>query len=92
MRGVTGTGLSWKSAARVVPFKPAWSAAATGTAISAAAVVRALAEGEVKQPGIWLAEQLVPPGPFFKRLAVRGLAPRIEERPADSPVVPGVSE
>ena len=65
---------------------------ATGTAIGAAAVVRALAEGEVKQPGIWMAEQVVLPGPFFERLAVRGLAPRIEERPADSPVVPEVSE
>ena len=65
---------------------------ATGTAIGAAAVVRALAEGEVKQPGIWMAEQVVPPGPFFERLAVRGLVPRIEERPADSPVVPEVSE
>src|SRR5215213_8877431 len=65
---------------------------ATGTAIGAAAVVRALAEGEVKQPGIWLAEQVVPPGPFFERLAVRWLAPRIEERPAGSPVDPGVSE
>ena len=64
---------------------------ATGTAIGAAAVVRALAEGEVKQPGIWLAEQVIPPGPFFERLAVRGLVPTIEERLADSPLVPGVS-
>jgi saccharopine dehydrogenase-like NADP-dependent oxidoreductase len=51
---------------------------ATGAAIGAAAVVRALAEGEVKQPGIWLAEQIVPPGPFFERLAVRGLVPTVE--------------
>jgi saccharopine dehydrogenase-like NADP-dependent oxidoreductase len=64
---------------------------ATGTAIGAAAVVRSLAEGEVKQPGIWLAEQVIPPGPFFERLAVRGLVPTIEERLADSPLVPGVS-
>jgi saccharopine dehydrogenase (NAD+, L-lysine-forming) len=35
---------------------------ASGTAIGAAAVVRALAEGEVRQPGIWLAEQVVLPG------------------------------
>ena len=53
---------------------------ATGTAIGAAAVVCALAEGEVAQPGIWLAEQVVPPGPFFERLAARGLAPTIDER------------
>jgi saccharopine dehydrogenase-like NADP-dependent oxidoreductase len=51
---------------------------ATGTAIGASAVVRALAEGEVKQPGIWLVEQVVPPGPFFERLAARGLVPTVE--------------
>ncbi len=51
---------------------------ATGTAIGAAAVVRALAEGGVKQPGIWLAEEVVPPKPFFEHLAVHGLAPTVE--------------
>jgi hypothetical protein len=51
---------------------------ATGTAIGAAAVVRALAEGEVEWSGIWLAEQVVPPGPFFERLAARGLVPTVE--------------
>jgi saccharopine dehydrogenase-like NADP-dependent oxidoreductase len=51
---------------------------ATGTAIGASAVVRALAEGEVKQPGIWLVEQVVPPGPFFERLTARGLVPTVE--------------
>jgi hypothetical protein len=40
--------------------------------------VRILAEGEVEQPGIWLAEQVVPPGPFFERLAARGLVPTVE--------------
>jgi hypothetical protein len=40
--------------------------------------VRALAEGEVKQPGIWLAEEVVPPEPFFERLAARGLVPTVE--------------
>jgi saccharopine dehydrogenase (NAD+, L-lysine forming) len=53
---------------------------ASGTAIGAAAVVRALAEGEVGQPGIWLAEQVVLPGPFFERLATRGLVPTVEDR------------
>jgi saccharopine dehydrogenase (NAD+, L-lysine forming) len=53
---------------------------ASGTAIGAAAVVRALAEGEVRQPGIWLAEQVVLPGPFFERLATRGLVPAVEDR------------
>jgi saccharopine dehydrogenase (NAD+, L-lysine-forming) len=53
---------------------------ASGTAIGAAAVVSALAEGEVKQPGIWLAEQVVLPGPFFERLATCGLVPAVEDR------------
>jgi saccharopine dehydrogenase (NAD+, L-lysine-forming) len=53
---------------------------ATGTAIGASAVVRALAEGEVKQPGIWLAEQVVLLGPFFERLATCGLVPTLEDR------------
>ena len=51
---------------------------ADATAIGAAAVVRALYEGEVEQPGIWLAEQVVPLRPFLDRLAVRGLMPQIE--------------
>ena len=51
---------------------------ASGTAIGAAALVRALAEGEVEQPGTWLAEQIVPPEPFFERLAARGLVPTVE--------------
>jgi saccharopine dehydrogenase (NAD+, L-lysine forming) len=54
---------------------------ASGTAIGATAVVRALAEGEVVQPGIWLAEQVVPPEPFFERLAAQGLVPRVEVPP-----------
>src|SRR5215217_6917065 len=53
---------------------------ATGTAIGAAAVVRALDEGEVNQPGIWLVEQVVPPRPFFERLAAYGLVPTVEAR------------
>ena len=53
---------------------------ASGTAIGAAAVVRGLAEGQVRQPGIWLAEQVVLPVPFFERLATRGLVPAVEDR------------
>ena len=52
---------------------------ALGTATGAAAVVRALAEEEVKQPGIWLAEEVVAPESFFGHLATRGLVPAIEE-------------
>ncbi len=53
---------------------------AAGTAIGAAALTRALVEGEVERPGICFAEQVVPPGPFFERLAARGLAPVLEEQ------------
>jgi saccharopine dehydrogenase (NAD+, L-lysine-forming) len=56
---------------------------ATATAIGAAAVVRALAEGEVRQAGIWLAEEVVPPEPFFGHLAARGLVPTVEATPED---------
>ena len=51
---------------------------ATGTAIGAAAVVRALAEGEVKQPGIWLVEEVVAPESFFEHLGARGLVLTVE--------------
>jgi hypothetical protein len=42
--------------------------------------VRALTQGEIEQPGIWLAEQVVPPESFFERLAARGLVPTVEAR------------
>ena len=51
---------------------------ADGTATGAAALVRSLAEGEVERPGIWLAEEVVPPGPFFERLAAGGLESIVE--------------
>jgi hypothetical protein len=41
-------------------------------------VVRALAEEEVKQPGIWLAEEVVASESFFGHLATRSLMPAIE--------------
>ena len=53
---------------------------AAGTAIGAAAIVRALVEEEVERPGISLPEQVIPPGPFFDRLAKRGLVPVVEQR------------
>jgi saccharopine dehydrogenase-like NADP-dependent oxidoreductase len=52
------------------------------TAIGAAALAHALDTGGVERPGIWLAEQIVPLGPFLDRLAARGLASVIEEAPA----------
>ncbi|MBI1878014.1 MAG: hypothetical protein HYR94_07275 [Chloroflexi bacterium] len=53
----------------------------TGTAIGAAALTRALVEGEVERSGIYFAEQVVPSGPFSERLAARGLVPVVEVQP-----------
>jgi len=49
---------------------PAQAAAA---AAGAAGVVRCLLDGEVVEPGAWMPEQVIDPGPFFSRLATRGL-------------------
>jgi saccharopine dehydrogenase-like NADP-dependent oxidoreductase len=59
---------------------------ADATAIGAAALVRALDSGEVERPGIWLAEQIVPLGPFLDRLAARGLVPLIDRALVTQPV------
>ena len=59
---------------------------ADATAVGAAALARALYEGEVERPGIWLAEQIVPPDPFLDRLAARGLVPLIEIANVRQPV------
>jgi saccharopine dehydrogenase (NAD+, L-lysine-forming) len=59
---------------------------AHATAIGAAALVRALYEGEVERPGIWFAEQVVPLGPFRDRLAAHGLVPLIEVALVPQPV------
>jgi hypothetical protein len=50
-------------------------------------VVRALADEEVRQPGIWLAEEVVAPESFFGHLAARGLVPAIEVMLDDSHIV-----
>ena len=46
---------------------------ADAAAAGAAGVARSLIEGEVEHPGAWMPEQIVNPGPFFSRLAARGL-------------------
>ncbi len=51
-------------------------AQADATALAAAETARLLIEGNVSEPGAWMPEQVVDPGPFFSRLASRGL--RIE--------------
>jgi saccharopine dehydrogenase-like NADP-dependent oxidoreductase len=48
------------------------------TALGAAAIARGLIDGQVAQPGIWLAEQIVPPAQFLEHLAANGVVPRLE--------------
>ena len=48
-------------------------AQADAAAAGAAAVARLLIEGDVAEPGAWMPEQVVDPGPFLSRLAARGL-------------------
>jgi hypothetical protein len=36
-------------------------------------VARALIEGEIREPGAWMPEQVIDPGPFLSRLAAHGL-------------------
>ena len=60
---------------------------ADATALGAAAIARSIIDGQVPEPGIWLAEQVVPPEPFLRHLALNGLAPRFEAvRPANKKV------
>ena len=51
---------------------------ADATALGAAAIARSIIDGQVPEPGIWLAEQVVPPGPFFQHLAAHEVVPRVE--------------
>jgi saccharopine dehydrogenase (NAD+, L-lysine-forming) len=46
---------------------------ADAAAAGAAGVARTLIEGEVRDAGAWMPEQIVNPGRFFSRLAARGL-------------------
>ncbi len=46
---------------------------ADAAAAGAAGVARALIEGEIKEPGAWMPEQVIDPGPFLSRLAAHGL-------------------
>jgi saccharopine dehydrogenase-like NADP-dependent oxidoreductase len=57
---------------------------ATATAAGAAAITEALWSREVDEPGVWLAEQVIDPKPFFARLAEQGLVPAIAEVPISS--------
>jgi saccharopine dehydrogenase (NAD+, L-lysine-forming) len=46
---------------------------ADAAAAGAAGVARALIEGDIKEPGAWMPEQVIDPAPFLSRLATRGL-------------------
>jgi saccharopine dehydrogenase (NAD+, L-lysine forming) len=46
---------------------------ADAAAAGAAEVARLLIDGHVAEPGAWMPEQIVDPGPFLSRLAMRGL-------------------
>jgi len=46
---------------------------ADAAAAGAAGVARLLIEGDVAEPGAWMPEQIIDPGPFLSRLARRGL-------------------
>ncbi len=48
-------------------------AQADAAAAGAAGVARLLIEGDVAEPGAWMPEQIVDPGPFSSRLATQGL-------------------
>lgn len=52
---------------------------ADATGASAAEFARALAAGEVEQPGVWLPEEVIPHERFFEVLAPLGWNPAIEE-------------
>lgn len=55
---------------------------ADATGASAAEFARALAAGEVDQPGVWLPEEVIPHERFFEALAPLGWKPAVEELPA----------
>jgi hypothetical protein len=48
-------------------------AQADAAAAGASATVRALIEGEVSEPGVWMPEQVIDPPGFFSHLARHGL-------------------
>lgn len=52
---------------------------ADATAAGAAEFVRALASGEIKQPGVWLPEQVISHERFFAALALQGLRASMED-------------
>jgi saccharopine dehydrogenase-like NADP-dependent oxidoreductase len=67
-------------------------AQADAAAAGAAGLLRALLDGEVAKPGAWMPEQVIDPGPFFARLAARGLRVKlalVPERVNDFESVPG---
>lgn len=52
---------------------------ASATAAGAVEIVRALADGGVSQPGVWLPEEVIPQARFFHALSRLGLHPEMRE-------------
>ena len=61
---------------------------ADATGASAAEFARALAAGEVEQPGVWLPEEVIPLEQFFDALALLGWKPAVEHLPAKIEAAP----
>lgn len=57
------------------------------TALGAAAIARCIVDGQVSATGLWLAEQVVPSGPFLEHLDAHGVIPRFEAMAAPADVV-----
>lgn len=69
-----------RGAGRVIRSSLIGQRQADATAAGAVATAEALYMGEVERPGLWLAEQVLDPGPFLSRLAAAGLVPVVNER------------
>ena len=52
---------------------------AEATAVGAAGLARALLDGEVREPGAWMPEQVVDPPPFFAHLERHGFGVAVGE-------------
>ncbi len=74
--------LEVRGGGRVIRWTLVGRRQADATAAGVAAITEALWSREVEAPGVWLAEQVIAPGPFLARLAEQGIVPSSEEFPA----------
>jgi saccharopine dehydrogenase-like NADP-dependent oxidoreductase len=71
-----------ESGGRALKMSLAGRHQADATGASAAEFARALAAGEVEQPGVWLPEEVISDERFFEALAPLGWKPGFEDLPA----------